>query len=113
NALCVMEQLATAFDDHDGSRAFGMLALPARESFASAFWNSAESCLPDVLGDSGPDAAIRPNRTFAVSLPYTMLEPAEALAVVEAVERELLTPYGLRTLSPRDSNYKGRFTGDM
>src|SRR5258708_492736 len=34
-------------------------------------------------------------------------------AVVETVERELLTPYGLRTLSPRDSHYRGRFDGDM
>jgi glycogen debranching enzyme len=32
---------------------------------------------------------------------------------LEIVERELLTPYGLRTLSPRDPNYRGRFEGDM
>jgi predicted glycogen debranching enzyme len=113
NALCVMEQLATAFEDHDRSRAFAVLALRARESFPRAFWNPTERCLHDVLGDTGPDAAIRPNQIFAVSLPYTMLEPAEALAVVETVERELLTPYGLRTLSPRDSHYRGRFDGDM
>jgi glycogen debranching enzyme len=108
-----MEQLATTFEDHDRSRHFAELAWRAHETFPRAFWNSAESCLYDVVGDSGPDAAIRPNQIFAVSLPYTMLEPVAALAVVEAVERELLTPYGLRTLSPRDSHYRGRFDGDM
>ena len=113
NALCVMEQLATVFEDHDRSRTFAMLALRARETFPRAFWNAAESCLHDVLEDSGPDAAIRPNQIFAVSLPYSMLDAPAALAVVEAVERELLTPYGLRTLSPRDSRYRARFDGDM
>ncbi|MBV9769963.1 MAG: glycogen debranching protein, partial [Bryobacterales bacterium] len=49
---------------------------------------------------------------FAVSLPYPLLEAEQALRVVEVVERELLTPYGLRTLSPRDPNYRGRYHGD-
>jgi glycogen debranching enzyme len=66
-----------------------------------------------VIADDGvPDASIRPNQIFAVSLPHPLLSGEQARHVVEVVEWELLTPYGLRTLSPRDPNYRGRYEGD-
>jgi glycogen debranching enzyme len=49
---------------------------------------------------------------MAVSLPYSMLDEEKSRRVVEMVEWELLTPYGLRTLSPRDAQYRGRYEGD-
>ena len=58
-----------------------------------------------------PDASIRPNQIFAVSLPYTMLRPERAKLVVDVVQQHLLTPYGLRTLAPGDPQYRGRYTG--
>jgi glycogen debranching enzyme len=56
---------------------------------------------------------LRPNQIFAVSLPYSPLKKSVKKAVVEAVGRELLTPRGLRTLEPRDANYKGNYGGDV
>src|SRR5690349_6850586 len=58
------------------------------------------------------DGAIRPNQIFAVSLPYTMLSQTTAQRVIATVEREHLTPYGLRSLSQHDLQYRGRYAGD-
>ena len=112
NALRVMERLATGFADQEEASHYAGLAQRARSRFLEVFWNEADGCLFDVVGENGPDRSIRPNQIFAVSLPHALLEREQALRVVEVVEWELLTPYGLRTLSPRDPNYRGRFTGD-
>jgi glycogen debranching enzyme len=108
----MMEHLAIAFGDRDQAGHYSTLAERTRERFAQVFWNEAEGCLYDVVNATGADSSIRPNQILAVSLPYPLLEPDKALRVVEVVEWELLTPYGLRTLSPRDPNYHGRYGGD-
>jgi predicted glycogen debranching enzyme len=77
------------------------------------FWNEETRSLLDVLdGPAGPDASMRPNQIFAVSLPDSPLEPAQRRAVVDAVGRSLLTSYGLRSLAPGQHEYRGRMTGD-
>ena len=112
NALRVMAHLASVFDDPADSNRYAALADRGRQRFTQVFWNEAAGCLYDVVGDGGaPDASIRPNQIFAVSLPNPLLTGEQALQVVDVVEWELLTPYGLRTLSPRDSNYHGRYEG--
>ncbi len=113
NALCVMQELARAFGRGAEAGHYAALAGPVRASFESAFWNEPDGCLYDVVGEAGPDRSIRPNQIFAVSLPYALLSGERARRVVDVVEWELLTPYGLRTLSPRDPNYKGRYSGDQ
>ncbi len=114
NALRVMAHLASVFGDAAESARYGALADRCHERFAQTFWNLEAGCLYDVIGGDGqPDAAIRPNQIFAVSLPYPLLTPEQSLQVVDVVEWELLTPYGLRTLSPRDPNYHGRYQGGV
>ena len=76
------------------------------------FGTPAENCLYDCIGDNGKDGAIRPNQIFAVSLPHHLLSADKQKSVVEVVQRELLTPVGLRSLSPRDSRYRGVYRGD-
>lgn len=89
------------------------LLTQGRTSFRKRFWNARLDCLYDVVDSpNGDDAAIRPNQIFAVSLPLALLGAKEARAVVDAVERDLLTPLGLRTLAPLDPNYIGLYTGD-
>lgn len=112
NALRMMEHLAIAFGDRDQAGHYSTLAERTRECFSQVFWNDTEGCLYDVVSDSGADGSIRPNQILAVSLPFPLLEADKALRVVEVVEWELLTPYGLRTLSPRDPNYHGHYGGD-
>ncbi|MDQ3009968.1 MAG: glycogen debranching protein, partial [Acidobacteriota bacterium] len=57
--------------------------------------------------------SIRPNQIFAVSLHYSMLDEEQARQVLTVVQRDLLTPTGLRSLSPNDPRYAGRYAGDM
>ena len=68
--------------------------------------------LYDVVNGGPPDASIRPNQIFAVSLPHSMLSSERAKQVVSIVQQHLLTPYGLRSLAPSDPQYRGRYTGD-
>jgi glycogen debranching enzyme len=82
-----------------------------RESFRAKFWNPARDCLFDVIQDHGPVAKLRPNQMFAVSLPFDLLERGQQQSVVRIVERELLTPAGLRTLERGDPDYKGHYQG--
>ena len=95
---------------------FAADAERAQASFAERFWNEDGQCLFDVVDvdhvDGAVDASLRPNQILAVGgLPFALLDGARAAAVLATVERELLTPMGLRTLSPHDAAYRGRYEG--
>jgi len=113
NALRILEDFAARFNDSAAQKRYARMAQAARWSFNRQFWNENAGCLYDVVNGGAPDASIRPNQILAVSLPHSMLARGRAQAVVEVVARELLTPYGLRTLAPRDPRYVGRYTGDV
>jgi glycogen debranching enzyme len=113
NALCVMEQLAAEFSLAENKKRYGRLAARAKRSFNQQFWNEAAGCLYDVVDGEMRDGSIRPNQIFAVSLPHSMLSRERSRQVVAVVERELLTPYGLRSLAPSDSQYRGRYAGGI
>ncbi|MBL1218531.1 MAG: hypothetical protein D8M59_13695 [Planctomycetes bacterium] len=94
------------------------MADRVQSSFEPAF--KAEShegisdCLfPDEKKQWSADESIRPNQLFAVSLEYSPLSPARQAGVVAVCRRELLTPVGLRTLSPKHPKYQGRFEGPL
>ncbi len=111
NALCIMADFAEKFGDEDGAAQYRSTADIAKESFNKVFWNEAEECLFDVVKNGDKDASVRPNQIFAVSLPNTMLSIGTARKIVEKVETELLTPFGLRSLSPNDEKYRPIYTG--
>ena len=99
-----------AKNDEDFSELCESLAAKCASSF-SKFWNAKEKCLYDVIDPVS--AKVRPNQIFAVSLSHSALAPARREAVLEKVTQELLTPLGLRTLSPRDPDYRGKYQGSM
>ena len=106
NALRVMEQFAWRFQ---WGGEYGRWAEHVRKNF-SAFWNPQSGCLFDVLAET-PDASVRPNQIFALSLPYSPLDQSRASEVLAVVTRELLTPYGLRTLAPGEAEYMEFYRG--
>jgi predicted glycogen debranching enzyme len=112
NALRVMDGLARSFGDGKAA-AYAGLARKAKTSFNRQFWNAKEGCLYDVIGPEGPDASIRPNQLIALSLAHSMVSAERARSILGVAERELLTPVGLRTLSPSHPSYRGRYEGDM
>ncbi len=113
NALRVMEDLAGKLSERSAVKRYAALAVKARRSFNQKFWNETDNCLYDVVHGEERDASLRPNQIFAVSLPHTMLSRERAKRVVEKVESELLTPYGLRTLAPGDPRYVSHYPGDV
>ena len=112
NALRIMEDFAARFSDEVGRKRFNRMATLSQSSFNRLFWNEPAKCLYDVVNGAN-DASLRPNQIFAVSLPHSMLSAERARLVVDTVERELLTPAGLRTLAASDPRYMGRYHGDQ
>src|SRR5581483_5874978 len=113
NALCVMKGLARGFGDAASEKKYRRMAAQAKRSFNQAFWNDEAGCLYDVIDGEYRDGAIRPNQIFAISLEHSMLPRARARQVVAVVERDLLTPYGLRSLAPQSPDYCGHCVGDI
>lgn len=113
NALCCMAEWMEQLGQKEDSRHFSGLAERARISFNRRFWHQQTSHLYDIVdGETGDDPSCRPNQIFAVSLPHPVLDEGKWQPVVDVVTRELLTPVGLRSLSPADPNYKSKYDGD-
>ncbi|HQR45648.1 MAG TPA: amylo-alpha-1,6-glucosidase, partial [Thermoanaerobaculia bacterium] len=112
NALRTLAGLAARFGDPERAALFGRRAAQAAEAFRRLFWNETAGALFDVVAGDARDPSIRPNQILAVSLPHPLLDAASARKVLDVVTRELLTPYGLRTLSPADPRYASRYEGD-
>jgi glycogen debranching enzyme len=126
NALDVTARLAGKLRNATEKR-YCLEHLERAAGSFSRFWNEGAGCLYDVIDVGGSvtvgggvtvagsvthDASIRPNQLFAVSLPYSVLSPDQMRAVVETCARDLLTSYGLRSLSPRDAAYRPHYTGN-
>ncbi|HEX7419785.1 MAG TPA: amylo-alpha-1,6-glucosidase [Thermoanaerobaculia bacterium] len=111
NALRVLQQYLTEEGDEKNARRMDELATRARTSFNARFWNEQRQCLLDVVDPDDP--AVRPNQIFAVSLPNPVLDESRWRAVLDRVHKDLLTPVGLRSLSPDHPDYKARYDGDL
>lgn len=88
----------------------------ATRTLGMEFWNESAACLYDVIDANhepgARDASIRPNQIFAIGgLPLSVLDPVRAARVLDTIERHLLTPIGLRSLSPTDLSYVPRYEG--
>jgi predicted glycogen debranching enzyme len=83
-------------------------------SFRKRFWYEQGGYLYDVLdGPEGNDASLRPNQLYAVSLVDELVPRDRAQRMLRLVEEQLLTPVGLRTLSPHDPRYCARYEGGV
>ena len=111
NCLCLLAQFYSDRDRETAER-YKSMADKVRAGFCELFWNESKGYLNDcILPDGSVDDSLRPNQIFAVSLGFSPLSPEQQKSVVEAVQNELLTPYGLRTLNSCAPDYKGEYTG--
>jgi predicted glycogen debranching enzyme len=86
----------------------------AEASFHHRYWFDQGGYLYDVVdGEHGDDASLRPNQIFALSLRFPVLRRERWRPVVDAVTHKLLTPFGLRSLSPDHPDYKPNYAGDL
>jgi len=113
NSLCLLTKFYSERDEEAANR-YRVMTEKVQTSFGEFFWNEGKSYLNDcILPDGSIDDSLRPNQIFAVSLEFSALSELQQALVVEAMKNQLLTPYGLRTLSPDAVNYKGVYTGPM
>lgn len=82
-----------------------------QESILSSFWDGEQKYLYDFI-DSEPNLQMRPNQILAASMPYSVLSKSQIKNILDKIETELLTPYGLRTLSPNDKKYVPIYEGN-
>jgi predicted glycogen debranching enzyme len=82
-------------------------------SFIQVFWDPGRGYLADYARDNQADWAVRPNQVLAASMPYSPIDDDMKQRLLEVVKSELLTPRGLRTLSPKNPDYKGIYEGDQ
>jgi len=114
NALRLMQGWLAHSGDDVGSTKMREAADRAFVSFNARFWDPATRTLRDLVdGEIGDDPACRPNQVFAISLPHAVLAHEHWTEVIATVERELLTPLGLRSLSRAHPDYKASYRGDL
>ena len=114
NALCLMRDWLHANGQIDKAQQMELHARQCRDSFQRRFWYEKGNYLYDVVdGESGDDPSLRPNQVFAISLDFPVLEKSRWAAVMQCVERELLTPVGLRSLGPKEKDYKAHYYGNL
>ncbi len=113
NALRTMDDFGRLLGDNIAAETYAKLALKLKTNFEIVFWNDEGEYLYDVADRSQLDGSMRPNQIFAISLHHSLLTAERARKVLDVVQCELLTPYGLRTLSAKDERYRGRYEGDV
>lgn len=113
NAICYTLKLAQIAGDTRFVKEWEELPEKIRNSFVDIFWIKEKEYLADYVGPEGQNIFVRPNQIIACSLEYSPLTDEMKRRVLDVVKRELLTPRGLRTLSPKNPLYKGLYGGDQ
>lgn len=110
NALCFCSEMAVANKDEEAAAELSARADIAKDTFQKMFVNSS-GYLFDYVEEGISDWSVRPNMIFAVAFDYSPLETAQKKSVLDFCTRELLTPKGLRTLSPKSGGYNPMYVG--
>lgn len=114
NALRLLEGWLRAEGQEEESRRYEAEADRVHRAFNQRFWSDELGYLYDVVdGEGGDDPACRPNQILAIALRHEVLEATRWEAVFNKVEKELLTPVGLRSLDAHHRDFKSRYFGDL
>ena len=124
NAVCWTLEMALKHGDKEFVNEWEAMPERIRASFVETFWSDKKGYLADYVNPGAKDVGplweeggrnffVRPNQVIACSLRYKILSEEQRLDVLGAIKRHLLTPKGLRTLSPQNPLYQGRYEGDQ
>ncbi len=111
NAVCYILKLATKFKEKEWVKSWEWVPERAKESFSSLFYLN-EGWLADYVNYDTKCVSIRSNMIVACALPYKIVNEQQQTSIITTVKQHLLTPKGLRSLSPRNPLY-GMGTGPM
>ena len=109
NALKFVSEIQKQMGNENQGEMLNYQAEQTRQSFVNVFWNGIY--LFDYVDGYYQNREVRPNMIFAVSLPYSPLDKKQQKSVLDIVTRELLTPKGLRSLSPKSPFYRPEYIG--
>jgi predicted glycogen debranching enzyme len=106
NALNIFSQLLEWNGQLQDAALVNLSAEKAKKSFREKFWFEEGQYLYDVIDENGkPDATLRPNQLFTISLPFLLVDEEQANAMIKIIEQELYTPAGIRTLYQNDPSF--------
>ncbi len=111
NAIMFSLELAKVAKDSTFTGDWKEIAEQLNSAFNANFWDEQKGYLADFTNANFKDWSVRPNQLLAVSMPYSPLSELQQKKILDVIERELLTPKGLRTLSPKNLKYKGVYKG--
>jgi predicted glycogen debranching enzyme len=113
NAVRIAADFAATSGQPERAEDLALLARSIQSAFNRRFWNAERGCCYDVIDEHGHDTSVRPNQLLAVALPFPVLNVDRFEPVLDRVRQELLTPSGVRTLSPGDRAYQGHYAGNI
>lgn len=112
NALKFVASMATLRGDNSKAEHYEQLAEKCKASFVETFLND-YGYLYDYVDGNMIDWSVRPNMIIAVAVDYSPLDEKQKKGVLDVCTRELLTPKGLRSLSPKSGGYNPMYVGEQ
>ena len=110
NALRFVRELSGEVGNNALTESLGALAEKSGKSFVNVFLNE-YGYLLDYVDGNMMEWSVRPNMIFAVAFDYSPLNSSQKKGVLDIVTKELLTPKGLRSLSPKSGGYNPNYVG--
>lgn len=110
NALKFNEEIARNTEDAKLEKKMNLLAEITKTSFIEVFLNEG-GYLYDYVDGNYVDWSVRPNMLLAICLDYNILDKRQSKSIIDIVTKELLTPKGIRTLSPKSLGFRPRHEG--
>ena len=113
NAVSYTLALAKKQGDKEFVKAWKDIPERTKASFVEKFWMEEEGYLADYVNYDEQNRYIRCNMVVACGLDYKMLSEEQQVRTLQTIQNHLLTPRGLRTLSPRNVHYKSNYNEDQ
>ena len=113
NAVCFALELAEVVNDKSFVKQWKNYPKQIADSFIGEYWDDKRGYLADCINGENKDWTVRPNMVIAAALDYTPLDREKQKQILSVAKQQLLTPRGLRTLSPESSDYEGICAGSI
>lgn len=112
NALKFNEEIAHNQENSKLEKKMGLLAEITKTSFLEVFLNDSGYLYDYVVGNF-VDWSVRPNMLLAIAIDYPILDKRHSKSIIDIITKELLTPKGIRTLSPKSIGFRPRCEGSI
>ncbi len=113
NAICFALDMESKYGKTSFSDEWSQIKSLIESSFKETFWDPSAGFLADYVDNYGRHMDLRPNQLWAISMDYCPVDDEVVSSVMRVISSELVTRRGIRSLSPRDSRYKGVYEGSQ